>query len=377
MIRRILKYIGEILIVLAGLLITFIIIEGFFISYRFWFYRPQYSITHTIINHRNSCRIENPVFRHNPNPRKEYNIFGNQGEIWLVKMNDKWYEAHDDYSLDSTLIANGLTDSTMAYTFKPKYHRTNFSLVFKYLNADIISGHDDPGAPVDVPSGIFELQTLYLERSVRNLIHGRHPPVTKFELKLINIRHNIRFMYDDIKRFFEHIFTKSSSDLLDQYVTSDLIHIRHPLIYIPFPLDKGYIFEGDVLKIFNWVTEYVHDQNFYAVLAEIPSDIKRLGKVIACDENGVLLSLDRSKTPIMRVRLKRLKEDELFYASFFKYKKKHLRKMISEEEYQIIDAYDKTAINSYEMYDKRIFVNMRKMLSELDYEEVSNQCGWE
>ena len=130
------------------------------------------------------------------------------------------------------------------------------------------------------------------------------------------------------------------------------------------------------MKNFNLVTEYVHDQNFYAILAEIPSDIKRLGKVIACDENGVLLSLDRSKTPIMKLRLKRLKDDELLYVSFFKYKKKHLRKMIREEEYQIIDAYDKAARNSYEMYDKRIFVNMRKMLSELDYEEVAKQCEW-
>lgn len=374
MIRRILKYIGVILTVLVGLFCTIIIIDGFFIHYHFWIYPPRYDLSSYISICRNSIRLENAIFRHNPYVEYNDDSFRN----WLVKVNDKWYDVYGYDSLDSTLVVNEQTDSLVTYKFKSKYYRNKFQICFHETEVVDMSSDDKiPWDDITWHSGIYKFSYLSISSKMRNVIHSCYPPVTKFELKLINIRHNIRFMYDDIKRFFEQTFTKSSSDLLDQYITSDLIHIRHPLIYIPFPLDKGYIFGGDVLKNFNLMTEYVHDQNFYAILAEIPSDIKRLGKVIACDENGVLLSLDRSKTPIMRVRLKRLKEDELFYASFFKYKKKHLRKMISEEEYQIIDAYDKTAINSYEMYDKRIFVNMRKMLSELDYEEVSNQCGWE
>ena len=373
MIRRILKYIGVILTVLLGLFCTIIIIDGFFIHYHFWIYPPRYDLDYDISIYRNSIRLENAIFRHNP--YVEYNDDGVRN--WLVKVNNKWYDAYDDDSLDSTLVVNEQTDSLVTYKFKSKYYRNKFEICFDETEVvDMSSDEMIPWDDITWHSGIYKFSELSISRKRRNLIVSRYPPVTKFELKLINIRHNIRFMYDDIKRIFEQTFTKSSSDLLDQYVTSDLIHIRHPLIYIPFPLDKGYIFGGDVLMNFNLVTEYVHDQNFYAVLAEIPSDIKRLGKVIACDENGVLLSLDRSKTPIMKLRLKRLKEDELFYASFFKYKKKHIRKMISEEEYQIIDAYDKAATNTYEMYDKRIFINMRKMLSELNYEEVAKQCEW-
>lgn len=373
MIRRILKYIGVILTVLLGLFCTIIIIDGFFIHYHFWIYPPRYDLEYDISIYRNSIRLENAIFRHNP--YVEYNDDGVRN--WLVKVNNKWYDAYDDDSLDSTLVINEQTDSLVTYKFKSKYYRNKFEICFDETEVvDMSSDEMIPWDDITWHSGIYKFSELSISRKRRNLIVSRYPPVTKFELKLINIRHNIRFMYDDIKRIFEQTFTKSSSDLLDQYVTSDLIHIRHPLIYIPFPLDKGYIFGGDVLMNFNLVTEYVHDQNFYAVLAEIPSDIKRLGKVIACDENGVLLSLDRSKTPIMKLRLKRLKEDELFYASFFKYKKKHIRKMISEEEYQIIDAYDKAATNTYEMYDKRIFINMRKMLSELNYEEVAKQCEW-
>ena len=120
MIRRILKYIGVILTVLVGLFCTIIIIDGFFIHYHFWIYPPRYDLSSYISICRNSIRLENAIFRHNPYVEYNDDSFRN----WLVKVNDKWYDVYGYDSLDSTLVVNEQTDSLVTYKFKSKYYRT-------------------------------------------------------------------------------------------------------------------------------------------------------------------------------------------------------------------------------------------------------------
>lgn len=205
----------------------------------------------------------------------------------------------------------------------------------------------------------------------------------KMKVVLTELSWYLRDVFHDLHlcawKSLEQLLTKSSTSLLRLYNTRERVTIHEPLLYLPFPLsDKGYLFGARRLIDFDFITILIaHDQNFYATLANIPfSDIRRLGKVVALDKNGVLLSLEREKTPNMKVYMQRMQDDELYYASFVNYKKKHKKDLINDDEYQMILEHSDKVNKSYALYDKEIFVNLRKMLSFLDYGDLCNECAW-
>ena len=322
---------------------------------------------------RNSCIIEDAVLcKGYDNEYRE--------QRWYIKLADRWHHI-DDYDsgyLDTALVKTNLTDSINTYKFKPEFYCNRFGHRFESVDVTIHSTAPSWYDDIDLQSGIYRHRFCIWEE-YRWLKPEFHPYANVS--MLTELSWYLRGVFVDLHlrawNSLEQLFTKSSTSLLGLYNTRWRITIHEPLLYLPFPLsDKGYLFDARRLIDFDFISILIaHDQNFYATLANIPPDIRRLGKVVALDKNGVLLSLEKEKTPNMKVYMQRIQDDELYYASFVNSRKTHKKELINDDEYQMILEHSDKVDKSYALYDKEIFVNLRKMLSFLDYEELSEKHG--
>lgn len=329
------------------------------------------------IGRRNPLKIPSATFYKNLNNDSLYVKF----EDFLLPMYD-W----DWCFIDSMVVEACSMDNFIKYEYRPEFYQDKFMYYFESVDAKILSGDPNHLDYQSIQSGIYELNLLTFDKlNIKSLkefwdrvdTHFKdNPHLNKLEAcwQIINVE-----MYEilyTLRGNLVKVFTKSTEVIPEIYSPEKRVYFRYPLLYCPFPLsDKAYIFPAERLCDFNYITDFVHDQNFYATLANIPPDIRRLGKVVALDKNGVLLSLEREKTPNMKVYMQRIQDDELYYASFVNYRKTHKKELINDDEYQMILEHSDKVDKSYALYDKEIFVNLRKMLSFLDYEELSEKHG--
>lgn len=280
-------------------------------------------------------------------------VFSKDDGKWFVRIESSWYNVNNHNNvLDDVLLTNSKTDSMDTYVFKPKFFTKKFGHIFNSISATVLSGNPDYDDYEYFNSGIYIHAGLKLSSSFKSSL-GK-------------------------------IFTKASSGLLNEYVSDDRVYFSSPLLYIPFPLsNKGYMFSGEVLEDFDELTTYYQNQNFYSTLAYIPTDIRKLGEVVKYDENGVLLDLKRKKTSDLNIRLQRLSDESKYYAATVKYNEVHKDELINKDDYKEILDYSQQCDVYYEMYDRRIFYNMRQMLSNMGNEKndlaqmLDNKCrGW-
>lgn len=302
---------------------------------------------------RNCYKIDSAVFKKTNNAD------------WEIKIENNWYPINDFLCDDSVLEKISENDTLSLYRLKPDFHHDAFAHEFEYISADI--SWDELKSPSYriCNSGIYEHTRLYLPYSYRNESKKNFPPYLH--------AHSIAY---SLRSFFEKEFTKAYPTFLDEYKPGYRVYFDTPLLYIPFPLtEKAYLFSGEVLRDFAEVTKYVHDQNFYAVLAYIPSDIKRIGSIVAYNQNGLLLSLGK-KTHKMNIIMKRMNKNKNHYAATVYYRRQSLKKQISEDDYKMILYYSQLAESSYELYDELIFANLRQMLSNFEYNEIKMKLHW-
>lgn len=288
----------------------------------------------------------------------------NNGE-WDINTGNKWYPIKDITCNDGILEKKSENDSSTFYRFKPEFYQDKFAHEFEYISAYISWDKLKSFSYKVCNSGIYEHTGLYM-------------PYSYCKERRVNLPiylHASSIAYS-LRTFIEKNFTKAYHSFKDEYRPGCRVYFDLPLLYIPFPMTgKAYLFSGEVLRDFDEVTEYVHDQNFYAVLAYIPLDVKRLGKIIACDHDGLLLSLGR-KTPKMSINLKRMDNDKNHYAATVHYKKRIWNRQINEDDYKRILNYSQSSDSLYKMYDERIFVNLRRILSSLEYNVLKMNLNW-
>lgn len=296
-----------------------------------------------IYNYRNCCKIDTPIFRRH------------EKDEWSVNLNDCWYPVDKDVC-DFVTKGQITRDTCVAYKLDSEFHINNFGHYFKFNETDIISGEPDYLDNITLHSGIYihkELIPLCSFCNEENVYKEDVPLSVKSYLWAFSMRCR-----------FENTFSKSSAALLDKYETTSYVCYTSPMIYIPFPFSgNGYIFSSEILNTFNYISDYIGGQNFYATYASIPSDIKRIGTIISYDKNGVLLKLPIKKTRRLRIDLLKLHYNERYYAAIVNYKKTHFQDCLREADYQDIMNLSNSSDNLFEPYDENVFINLSKLLS--------------
>lgn len=296
---------------------------------------------------RHCCKIEDPVFMEHCS-----------GE-WFIMMDTIWYPMEMWYLKPSQYLNEiSRRDSCRLYKYKPAYYREKFGHYFEPIYP--CSCYTD-----DIPhdTGRYRHTCLLADdhwwRDIPKIVYnGKGERPAPLNLRMFWLSSNLRDKWD-------RYFTRPTSGLPDVYEMGKGVVYHSPMIYIPFPLSgKGYLFSKDVYRdSFKEMIQSFGNQNFYAVLVEIPEDIRRLGEVVSLDKNGVLLNLKRDKTPRLNMELHRLHDD--MYEARVKYNKTHRKNLISDGEYQTILKYSDSSTVSSPNYDETIFINLRPILSEL------------
>ena len=68
--------------------------------------------------------------------------------------------------------------------------------------------------------------------------------------------------------------------------------------------------------------------------------------------------------------------DKNHYAATVHYKKRIWNRQINEDDYKRILNYSQSSDSLYKMYDERIFVNLRQILSSLEYNVLKMNLNW-
>lgn len=306
------------------------------------FARPNNGLPTDIYSNRNCLKIDNASF------------VNNNGQMY-VEVQEDLYPV-EGYMLNYSLIEIEQVDSLKRYNFHPEYYKELFSHKFQAIDVTFSSDYPDLDRTI-YPNGIYvheSLSPLFTYKEEKKHYCEKYPLFMRVFLWFNQIRTN-----------YDVIFTKSSQSLLSTYKTGVRIYYYNPLLYIPYPASNiGYLFSADVLKNFNEIAPYVQDQNFYATLAYIPDNIERLGTIISANENGMLVNLNRDKTGNLRLHLVKLNNGERYYAAVVNYK----RQWIFTNNSLMKDSLVLHNISTSMMYDKVTFENLRKILSELNYE---------
>lgn len=310
---------------------------------------PTHGLPQYIVNNRNCVKIEDPF------------LCNDGGEEWFIHSGKLRYPI-SSYIYNTYFEESHQVDSVIYYKLKSDEQLD--LLVHEFISVDICVL---PMAPQIIFDEYWYCSGLYRGKLSAPYSHN------------INTR-----MFPDllawsilttIRTFLESKLTKPQTNILDEYVTNSRIYYKKPLLYLPFPLSNhGYLFSSDVLEDFDKRTSFIPDQNYYSVLTDIPSDIRKIGSVVSYDENGLLLSLNMRKTPTLRVELHRLNNN--YYAAKVNYKATKRRIQIDENEYRSILEYSNRSTSLYEIYDKQIFINMKSLLSELSYENPQKAHEW-
>lgn len=322
-------------------------------EFNFLFNTPRQYLDLNMTSNRNSCIIDDAVFYTDVEKQKV-------NHEWYVKVGKTWHNTSDVKHLDTVLVLNDPTDSIITYKFLPDFHQSRFGHEFESVHPEFF--YSDYTDSIGSYVGIYK-HSFKIDQPVKI----KHTNCVSDECNLKTLYYKLRLeifeTHANLKRITQQTFTKSSTLLLEEYLLDDIIYFKSPMLYIPFPLsNKGYMFTGDILK-----PHFVHGM-YYFILVHTPSDIRKIGEVIACDENGVLLSVGYKKTPNMRIHLKRLKEDSQYYFAYIKYNKTHSRDLINDVEYQMIINNQDNAV-SYNIFDKQVFINLSQMLSKFEIDE--------
>ncbi len=309
--------------------------------------KPSDSLPYDIYSDRNCCKIDEATFVKRNN------------DLWYIKTKNNWYPIDNSFILDYAIEETKSTTDSGQYRLKSEFRTPKIGHTFRAVEAKIISGNPDYIDHVSLTSGIYRhdaLSFIYSFKDERQLLPTDYP------------LHVQAFLWGaSLRAFLDMNLTSSSEELLSEYIPGYRIYYNAPLLYIPFPLsNKGYLFSGEILNSFKEITSYVHSQNFYAVLAYIPNDLRRLGKLLACDENGALLSLETKRTPKMRLHLQKLSDGKNYYAASVNYRRRHAKLQMNKTEYSLIMDYSHSSAKCYEIYDEQLFVNLRELLLSLN-----------
>lgn len=319
--------------------------------YKGWFNISYDHLPSYITSSRNYYEIADPVF-----------LQGHDGEKYLNDESEKIKV--EGFMLDYVLEDKSMADSISEYRINPKFSQNRFGHTFLAVETEVLAG--DPNAIDDriCSNGIYVHDALY---PLYSYCQEKEMDGNKYTIPIQ------AFLWScSLRSKFDMAVTTPSFELLDEYIPGTRIYIEAPLLYLPFPLSgKGYMFSAKVLKDFNKMTEFFQDQNFYSILTYVTDDISRIGTIISCDDKGVLLAPEIRRTPHMKLHLYRIGATDNYAAAVY-YKKSSCRKLLDKQSLQIIQNYSKLSSCQLEAYDKRIFSNMRKMLSTLVYEDVCN-----
>lgn len=338
--------------ILSGCII--ILLLGIFVSrgqrlvtnlYRGLMGTKDYALPTDIICFRNSCKINRPHFR--------VSAKGN----WTIRFRDNWYPIDNHISSFVTQV-KATEDTCTTYRIKSEFRINEFGHNFEYIEPYISNENTNDVDDITFHSGIYTHKELVPLVSFRDEISAstvNYPYYVKAYLWAYTLRCRL-----------ENIFSASSSDLLETYATNTSIYYKSPLLYIPFPLTgHGYIFSSETLDGFKDMTRYMGDLNYYATYATIPTDIKRLGKIVAYDINGVLIKLPERKILRLRLYLQKLYDNDNTYAAIVHYNKTDLHDLINDKDYKTILKYNRSSRSIFQIYDKKVFSNLRKLLSEI------------
>lgn len=311
--------------------------------YRGLFGKRYYALPTEIVCFRNSCKIDDPLFRQNDK--------GN----WSINVRGCWIPIDNHISSFVTEVETD-GDSYTNYGIAPKFKINEFGHNFEFVEPDILYGNPNAVDNITFHSGIY--------------IHKRLVPLISFHDEMststVNYPYFVRaylWAYS-IRCRLENMFSKSYSELLETYATNTRIYYKSPLLYVPFPLSgNGYIFSSEVLDDFKDITHYMGDQNFYATYVSIPSDIKRVGTVVKYDEDGVLIKLPVKRTKGLRLYLQKSSDNNDTYFAIVYYNKTDSHDLITEQDYKNIVDYSDSHSTIFNAYDEIIFANLRKLLS--------------
>lgn len=311
------------------------------ISIAYWQSKGIYinALPSAVIMKKGYCKINDPIF------------VNKMGE-WKVQTDTMSYPLLNFSYIEDLIVETATNDSSVYYKYKPKYHRDKFERHFEGIEADIISGDPNAIDYIDHFNGKYRYEGLKATGPAH--VIGPTTREVRTEVMICNLRNEV-----------DLFFARPSYDLWDTYVLDRYyISYSYPMIYIPFPISgKGYLFTGEILKDFNWLTTFFEDQNFYAVLAKVPYDIRNLGRIICIDKNGVLLDLEKDKTRRLKIELHH--ESNNIFNAQVEYNQTHSKPLITPSEFQDICNYSDCASVNLLDYDERIFVNMRNMLSKI------------
>ena len=357
------------------IIISVILLYVFIPLYKWSGIRPHNNMPCSIVCHRNSLRIPNAKFL-----KCDKGNF----DCWYTKVgNDtikiKPYIAELDIMPEDSAYING----NMTIDFASDFYQERLSYCFHNAYPEVLSSEPNNLDDWYICSGMYvleELQADYLLDNL-NIVYGTFKynafknPCFDNKLESFYVASQIA-VYELLWELWAKttkIFSKPTEELLDEYTTSQRVRFVNPMLYIPFPISNvGYMFPAETIVNFNYIADFVESQNFYATLAYIPSDIQKLGEIVKCDENGVLLNLRLKKTPPMKIKLKRYQDykhdGRIYYMACLKYTRKHSRSLISDEDFRTIMNHNNDKKYDMKPYDSRIFVHLKRMISELNHE---------
>ena len=273
-----------------------------------------------------------------------------------VKIKDDWYKA-SGVPEHRVLDFQTKKDGQNFYKFKPEFHTSKFRIEFNAIRADILSGNPDR----------IDYQDIYTGKYLQNGVYAIHS---------FRQYKRIESGFDTLPSYFKGIVwglstreiaqsnsKKSTITSKDNYTTEGKLFINRPILYIPFPIsDHGYMFSKDILKDFEFMTMYLHDQNYYSVMTYISPDIQKIGKVISYDNNGILLEIEDDKISNLQIHLQKFENQKNHYFAFIHYCKTRRVKQISDADFQLFSNISNACNRSLKPYDPLIFINLRELI---------------